>query len=396
MKHTDDFLTIDLIMLSKFGKNDGGGETWVYNFYPELLRNRNIKLNIFGYRTSNNEDNTLPLKLLDDSGLNKITPIILSGKNTKYPMFLSMSFKLKQTLKNFYTPKPDFTIAIGIFELMMMLLNRRFKNTTRIVWLRSIFLHEKASKIPWFTLGLFKYIIVLMLKKVDVIIANGDDIKYYYENLGLDVKVIKNSIDSKKWAMKPPKVSEKLKVAYIGRLSKIKGIESFFDAIKAIKESLHHNKFEFHIAGDVNDYLTDIQTFEDNDWIKYHGNINNDVLPDFLKKIDICVALTYASPNGGGGGTSNALMEQMAASKIIIAWDNLIFKQLLNDKNAYLVEQYSVDGIVNSLLDIYKNQKHAIDRGLQAKDTIQPYTVESQVKKFLEILKTNSCKINAR
>jgi glycosyltransferase involved in cell wall biosynthesis len=379
---TNKDIWIDLIMLSKFGKNDGGRETWAYNFLPALIQDKKIKLNIFGYRLEEEEDNTQLLVKLDRSNNKKVNPIILSGEKNKFPKFISMLLKLKSFLKNFDKPKPNYTIAMGIFELIIMLLNKRFSSGIRVVWLRSIFLNEKSYKIPNYLIKLAEKLEYILLKKVDIILANGDDIKAHYEQFDLEVIVIKNGIDAKKWYMKPPILSKTIKIAYIGRLSQVKGIDSYIELIEKVKKSIYANNFEFHIVGDANNYLEDIKKIEAKNHVIYHGSINNTDLVVFLEIIDVCVALTYVSSSGGGGGTSNALLEQMAASKVIIAWDNAIFQQLLNNTNAYMVEQYSIDLLESSLLDILNNPNNAIKRAIKANETIVPYSIGSQVNKF--------------
>lgn len=82
-------------MLSKFGKNDGGREVWAYNFLPVLLQDEKIKLNIFGYRTKE-EDNTQLLVKLDKSNVSQVEAILVTGKNNIFPKFLSMFLSLKK------------------------------------------------------------------------------------------------------------------------------------------------------------------------------------------------------------------------------------------------------------------------------------------------------------
>jgi len=387
MAHKNKEYIIDLIMLSKFGKGDGGRETWIYNFIPELLNDNRIKLKIFGYKTKEDEDNTELLRKLDKTHTNRVEAFIITGKKNKFPKFLSMLFQLKSFLKNFDRQKSDCAIAMGIFEVIIMLANKRFNNGLKIVWLRTIFLHEKSYRIPEILVGLARKIEYYLLKKADIIIANGDDVKAYYEQqYGLNITVIKNAVDAKKWDMSPVTSSEVLKVAYIGRLSKVKGIEPFMDLVKKVKNSSNAELFEFHIVGESNNYNTEVKKLQDEGLIIYHDRIDNEGLPVFLKDIHICVALTFASSSVGGGGTSNALLEQMAASKIIIAWDNVIFQQLLNVDIAYLVEQYSVSGLNTALLDIYSNQDEAIKKGISAKEAIRPYTIDAHVDQFRKLL----------
>lgn len=386
--------TIDLIMLSKFGKNDGGRETWAYNFLPILVEHVS-KINVFAYRELRDEDNSSLLLKIDTKDKQRVNPLILVGKKNRFPKFFSMFFHLKLFLRKFNKPSPDYVIAMGIFELILMLTNKRFKNSFKIVWLRGIFLNEKSSKIPTFLVYFAEKFEKYLLKKADLLLANGDDIKSYYDKYNLDITVIKNGVDITKWEIPSFTQSNIMKIAYIGRLSKVKGIESFLELVEKIKTSSNSNNFEFHIAGDANEYISNVTKFTNNNWITYHGNIENDKLPIFLKDIHICVALTFSSLfNGstgdnkvlGGGGTSNALLEQMAASKIILAWDNAHFRQILDDDSAYLVEQYAVSDLYQALLEIYSNQDEAIKRGINANKIIQPYTIEAQVEKFKKVI----------
>lgn len=387
MTNQNDSYIIDLITMSKLGKNDGGTETWIYHFFPQLINQAPVELNIFGYRNPEETDHKADIIGFDDKGLERVKPFIIQGRKSRLPRFFSMFLKIKLFLKSFHKiNNPNCTIAIGVFELIIMLTNKRFNQGIKVVWLRSIFLNEKSERIPLMFKGILKKIISYLLNKVDYIIVNGDDIKAYYQAQGHEITVIKNSVNIKKWHMTPPHPSKTMVVAYVGRLSKVKGIEIFFKLIENIMQSINADKFQFRIVGDANNYLSQVKKIENNGWIQYHGIVGNDDLPKILKEIDICVALTFASNQVGGGGTSNALMEQMAASKIILAWDNVIFQQLLNDNNAYLVEQYSTQGLEKKLLDIYSNQNEAIKKGQNARTTIEPYTINSQLEKFIKVI----------
>lgn len=378
MSDFTEIVNVDLIMLSKFGKNDGGRETWAYNFLPELVKDKNILVNVFGYRNENEKDNSSILSILNKE---QIKPHILAGKKSRFPRFLMMLHRMFFHSKRLGTNRPDYVVAMGVLELIMVLLIPRFKRSHRVVWLRTIFIHEKSYKIPKYLIPLLRKLEFMLLRSADVLLSNGDDIKSYYSDYGLNVKVIKNSVDVSIWGKKPPKLSEVIKVAYVGRLNKEKGIESFIRLIEIISKTERSNNFQFHIVGDGASYLSQIEKLNSHNVI-YHGAINNEDLPEFLNTIDVCVALTFASPVFGGGGTSNALLEQMAASRIILAWDNIIFQQLLDDDNSYLVEQYSCDGLALALEDIYFNNNKAVEKAKKAKDAVTPYTISTQVSKF--------------
>jgi glycosyltransferase involved in cell wall biosynthesis len=367
-------------MLSSFDRNAGGRETWLYNFLPELVKDKTIaKILLYGFKTNNDEKNYNDLLSLDGNS-QKIFPTIFKLKKTKLPLFISMFFSLKKHKSA--KSETETTLAMGIFELIMMLYIKRFKNTKKVVWLRSIFSNEKAYAIPSFLKGILLKYEIRLLRKVDIIISNGDDIKDFYKKYELNVNVIKNGVDIDKWKQEPLKLSNTINIAYIGRLSKVKGIESFFELIKIIKNSNYADDFLFHTVGNESIYKEIVSELVDKKWLINHGLIPNNELPVFLKKIEVCVALTFASNDLGGGGTSNAMLEQMAASKIMLAWDNEIFRQYLNNNNAYLVKQYDVNGLKKALIEIKNNKNNAIKKGVEASKAIIPYTYKANVSKF--------------
>jgi glycosyltransferase involved in cell wall biosynthesis len=379
------YQSIELIMLSKFGRSDGGRESWAYNFLPELILEDSYLVTVFGYRKVDDVDNTNDFEF-STKRKNNLSTIILKAKYSTVPRFLGMYISLRAFLKSYPKPAPDIVLVMGILELVIMLICGRYYKSKKIVWLRSVFLNEKAYRIPKFLFPIAKTIEKYLLGKADLILANGDDIQVQYQKYGYDVKVIKNGVDQKKWSMEPPKLSKVIRIAYIGRLSEVKGIEPFFELVKTIKQGKFADQFEFHIVGDSGIYTNKVDKYETLGYVNYHNQISNEKLPTFLNNIDICVALTFSSSVLGGGGTSNALMEQMASSKIIVAWDSPIFRQLLNDENAYLVEQYSVTSLVDILIFIQSHPDDANRKSMNARETMIPYSIESQVNKFKTLL----------
>lgn len=379
---------IDIVMLSSYGKHEGGKETWLHNFLPELLKDDSIvKVYLFGFRIDSQPDQSEFLKSLDPEK-KRVIPVILKSAPTKYPKFISMFRLLSRKIDvNNYIP-PTHAIAVGgVFETLMLRFISRFKNATRIVWLRSIFTQEKAYVIPSYAISIFKYFEKNNLKKTaDIIIVNGDDTKIFYSQYNLVIHTIKNSVNVGKWKMPSMQPSNVLQVAFVGRLSKVKGIESYFKLAEKIKNSKFSSNFIFHVVGEANNYDAIISKLHEDSIVVYHGAIDNDKLPIFLKKIHVCVALGYVSKRLGGAGLSNALIEQMAAAKIIVAWDNVAYNQILDESCAYKVVQYDIDHLVNTLVIIYNNQGEALQRARNAQKVVSSYTIEEHVKKFKKLL----------
>jgi glycosyltransferase involved in cell wall biosynthesis len=382
-------IILDIVMLSNYGKQEGGRETWLHNFLPELLKDNSIsKIHIFGFRTLGQADNSELLKNLDTSGAGRIIPVILESAPTKYPKFITMFKLLRQTLKtDSYTTSTHAMAVGGILETLMLRFIGRFKKATRIVWLRSIFTQEKAYRIPSFGMSTVRYFEKQNLKKTaNIIIVNGDDTKNFYAQYNLTIHTIKNAINVEKWHMPSMKPSDVLHVAYIGRLSKVKGIEAYFDLAKKMKATELASKFVFHVVGEANNYEEEVLKLNEENIVTFRGAIDNDKLPEFLEQIHICVALTFVSDKLGGAGLSNALIEQMAAEKIIVAWDNNAFNQILDETSSFQVTQYNIKDLVAVMKTIFHTQEKAFKRASIAKEVVKPYTMEAHVKKFIKVL----------
>ena len=168
----------------------------------------------------------------------------------------------------------------------------------------------------------------------------------------------------------------------MGRLKKEKGVEFFFKLIDYVSRSDYVDNFEFHIIGDSTSYSNDVVKYKKRSNVIDHGEISNDYLPQLLCKFDVFVALTLSLASQGGGGTSNALLEQMAAQKVILAWDNLIYRQLLTEKSGYFAAQGSVLGLYEKLLEILYDSQQAESKAQEAYQIALSHSIEAQVDSF--------------
>lgn len=382
---------IDIIMLSNLNKNEGGRETWLYNFLPELFTDGFFtNVNLVGLKTPAEKDNTEELKSLHKSAHNTVnfTITIFNILKSRIPRAFVL-FKELKAFKQDHLGPSDFVLAMGIFEMVIIYNIKRFRKAKKIIWLRSIFVDEKAYVIPNFLRGFFLKFEIAQLRRADILLCNGDDIRDFYSTYGLNLYVIKNGVDTKKWQVPSPELKKPIKVAYVGRLSQVKGIEDYFRLIEVIKSGKYASEFEFHIVGQSYSYFNTVERLAIQNYIINHNVIPNDELPKFLKSIDVCVALTYASHTGGGGGTSNAMLEQMASSRIMLAWDNVIFRQYLNERNSYLAQQYSIDDLEKQLIKILHNKDEALSKAKQSKETVKDYTFKANYQNFKKTLKSS-------
>lgn len=379
-------IEIDLIMLSKLGTSDGGRETWLYNF--------------LNYLKDNYSDIIFNLITLEKSDISAITTqnsqLILSHsmyqhKIKKIPY--SVGFVLYCWRRNFFKIKTaDHVMAVGgLNEALSAFLGYGFRGVKgkKIIWLRTIYTKEKGYALNKFTQKTLLIVEKILYKYYfDIVITNGKDTANFYRKLGIECSVIDNAIPLEKWTnLTYDSNSNVLKIGYIGRLSEVKGISAFLNSIDIILSQNDDLNIEFHIiGGGPFENKASIISSKYPDKVFIYGEVSNTEIPKILKNIDCCVALTYLTDFLGGGGVSNALIEQMAAKKIIVCWDNDIFRNVLDDNSAYFVEQGNELALANCFNEILLNKCVAYEKALKSRILSQKYSIESHVISFLRTI----------
>jgi len=371
-------------MLSNLGPAEGGRETWLYNFVPRLLqRFPNLSLRIHGFRLDGEPDHRGKLVgAVDDGERNRISIDFVEAKRSRRPNAFAFWSGLRRSARN--STQPRFVIAVGSWvELLAVLLSGAFRRSGKILWLRTIFLDEKAHRIPTAGRGLIRRTEDAILRRANLLVANGDDTAAHYRARGFTVTVIKNAVDLKRWTMAPPTLDRPLHVAFIGRLAQVKGINEFLAAARQMAAT----DFIFHVAGD-GPARDDGLALEREGRLRFHGPLPNEDVPGFLKNMDVCVALTFAGADLGGGsggaGVSNSLLEQMAAGRVLLCWDNPAYRQVLDEKSAYLVKQGDMSAIVEALTQIADDPSDASSRARQAAELARGYGFEAHMELFSE------------
>lgn len=377
---------IDLIMLSRLGSSDGGRETWLYNFLNYITNNYdNIRFNLI---TLENSDRSI---ITTHNSRLILSHAMYQHKSKKIPY--SLGFILYCWRKRFFKKKTaDHVIAVGgLNEALSTLLGYTFRGVSgkKIIWLRTIYTKEKG-----YALNKLTQPILLVIEKIlykyffDIVITNGEDTANFYRKLGIECNVINNAIPLDKWTNLTYESNSKvLKVGYIGRLSEVKGISAFLNSIDLILSQNKDSNLEFHIigGGPLEDRVSAIYRRYPNK-VYYYGEVSNTEVPKILENIDCCVALTYLTDFLGGGGVSNALIEQMAANKIIICWDNDIFRNVLNEDAAYFIEQGNELALANCFNEILLNKEAAQKKASLSRRLSKKYSIESHVISFLETI----------
>jgi glycosyltransferase involved in cell wall biosynthesis len=187
--------------------------------------------------------------------------------------------------------------------------------------------------------------------------------------------------------MAPPAFAAPIKVAYIGRLAPVKGFNEYLALARALRRSNNAGRFEFHLIGDGDPPQRELANAAAaaGDVI-YHGGVDNDQLPAALRDIDACVALTFVQSAGselsGGAGVSNALLEQIAAGRLIICWDNAAFRQVLDSQSAFLVPQGDEVALRAAFEEIANAPNEALWRAECAASLADQYSFTAHLDKF--------------
>ncbi|PCJ67867.1 MAG: hypothetical protein COA58_01640 [Bacteroidetes bacterium] len=180
--------------------------------------------------------------------------------------------------------------------------------------------------------------------------------------------------------------SSKLNVGYTGSFHKGKGIELVLEM--AIKVS---DDFHFHIVGGPvpKGYLE--TTFSN---ITFHGQAKYSDIPGFLNEIDIAVLPNQKEIITGKKGGSIAgftsplkMFDYMAAGKCILSSDMKVLREVLNDKNAYLLPSDNASEWVRILNQINNNRELIKQKGFQAqKDFESKYTWDLRAKSIHDFI----------
>lgn len=375
---------IDLIMLSKLEQSGGGRETWLKNFLDEIVRTDRAE--IFNLFTLGKNENCL-LDRYNSEVVNKHNQYY--NNNKKLP--ISISFILYMA-KNFLLSKKDadYMLAVGgLEEALASVFSYSIRGVKgkKIIWLRTIYTKEKGYALNKITQKILLKIEIFIIKFFfDIVIANGEDTADFYRDLGVNCTVIKNAIPLEKWnKLQPEKTNDKIKIAFIGRLSEVKGIENFLQAIDIIQKADRLDDFEFHIIGE-GPYTKELIKYNNINEVVVYGAVSNTEVPDILKEMDCCVALTYLTDFLGGGGVSNALIEQMAAGKILVCWDNNIFRKVLDEESAYFVKQGDSYELAQNFMNIKQELSTAIEKSVQSKLLSHQYSIKNHVNRFFKLI----------
>ncbi|MBB6017758.1 glycosyltransferase [Deinococcus radiopugnans] len=361
--------SLHIIIFSDVSKTSGGKETWLEYFINSI---HSDYINIYVYCIAYS-DIDFPSNV-----------IFVDSKHKSLPGYLFSSFR---AIKK-HSAEGDECIYCGInIEAMIFILNKITNiNLKHIIWIRGTGIGE--LKYFWSNKSMRNriklYIATLVERysfaKSKYIIYNGEDTRVTFEQrygIRENAKTIPNALDLE------PSLNTHIdnnlvhSVAYTGRLVNTKGFQYFVEAANRMRET----KMTFHAWGEnVN------QVIKDSDHILYHGAYTRKELP-IIASNSLCFVFLNNNTSNAAGGISHSILEALALSRIVIAWDNATHRQLLNSANSILVEEGNIDQLINAIRSLPNLNLNTLTQMMEAAyQTALPYSISEHVKLYKEFV----------
>lgn len=370
----------------------GGVETWANYFLPLLCKVSDYEIHIY-YINDQNDINPKVYNQWENQYNIKLHSIDIENPHENFFLknYLLYTLKIKAYLKDLDTLKikEDYFIHIGSImsgfcNKYLNLTNKYYKDSKKIVWVRSKSVGEisqGASKAKQLIASMLEKSIV---KDSSVLITNGYDTEKYYKDkyikVSPNVECIPNVIMNDFLHINIEKNIKdgKINVVFAGRLHITKGFHYFEEISK-----VNNDKLKFIAFGDDHNLDHKLKT------ISYEGKYNQKNLEDIFKLADVFLFLNLTSM---AGGLSHSLLEAMSAGKIIVAWDNDIHSQVLNNKNAWLVPEGDTVSLMNVIKDIsenhLKNENEIMNKRIRAREDSKKFTPINHINKFIRVIES--------
>lgn len=185
----------------------------------------------------------------------------------------------------------------------------------------------------------------LILKKADIVFfQNREHLKLFLKMkaVGNNYKLIPGSgVNLKEYTYQQYSEDKKLRILYIGRITKVKGIDELLQAIKILNHE--SNDFIFEFVGECDEqYREKIERLHKKKQIIYYGVCASS--HEHIKNAHTVIMPSY------GEGMSNVLLEASAIGRPILASNVSGCKEILKEGiTGFGFEPHSVEGIITAI-----------------------------------------------
>jgi glycosyltransferase involved in cell wall biosynthesis len=385
---------LSIVMFSALLSHGGGRETWLNNVLPKLVESRRFSSIDVYYIADDITDAHKKISVFENPGVRFIETRLPVGAGKFRSLHRILMFCSNVVGKLRSQPgQQHYVLAIGTFYegailALQRLLSRR--PGVLVAWIRGVWSKEINHRHSGGMRELICRFEKLFLRCADKVISNGHDTKLFYEQLlQRHVEAIPNALDIAKYAtVKRNAFSSPRKVvSYIGRLSEEKGLRAYLEAIACyLSAGPVSGNILFDIVGD-GPLRTIAEEFSEKypEQVRFLGPVANERMLDYLETIDAGVCLTY-SKQSGGGGVSNGLLELIGARRLVIAWDSLIFKQVLDDSRALFVEESEISALAGAFSAVDACPQEMEDKVRASSSVLELYSLERHVDHFVKYI----------
>jgi len=176
--------------------------------------------------------------------------------------------------------------------------------------------------------------------------------------------------------------SDKPIIMYTGHLYGWKGAHVLAQAAKIVTEA------NFYFIGGTDSDLADFEKRYSGENLFFLGRKPFYEIPKYQKAADVLVLPNSAESEESRNDTSPIkLFEYMASGRPIVASDLPSIREILNDKNALLVEPGNAESLAKGIKRTLNDFELAEKAAKQALSDVQDYTWEKRARKILDFIK---------
>ena len=205
------------------------------------------------------------------------------------------------------------------------------------------------------------------LNQADLVITVSEPLRQIYlKNTGLDANkiiVVPNTPSIKlfnhteKNLEKPSQYGEHFILFYAGTIDILRGLDFIIDALPRLAESIPNIKFIF--AGTIFKSFDPVEYAQQNgitQYCEYIGWLDLEQLPRYIFSSDICLFTPPANREEINSTVATKIYQYLAMKKPILVSEAKMMKEFVeNNQIGYAVNYGDTDGLVNRIIDIYKN-----------------------------------------
>jgi len=212
------------------------------------------------------------------------------------------------------------------------------------------------------------YLITTLLQKSDVVIVLSEiEKKTLMSNYSFNnCFALPNAVAQKNVDHLEKDFSGTLKLCFLGRIVKSKGIFVILDALRSMEK--HYKDFSFNLYGtgpELTTVLSDLETIKGLNFT-YHGIVGGAKKWEALECSHI-----FLLPSLYGEGLPMAILEAMNVKCVpVVTNDASISAVVQNDYNGFIVEKGDVEDLASRLTYVIENRQVLSDLSEKAHDTI--------------------------